>query len=51
MTYGLGRGLERSDRPVVDQVARGAAAGNYRFAAVVTGIVNSQAFRMRTRAE
>jgi hypothetical protein len=51
MTYGLGRGLERSDRSVVDQIARGAAGENYRFAAVVTGIVNSQAFRMRSRPE
>ena len=51
MTYGLGRGLERADRPVVDQIARGAAGDDYRFAAVVTGIVHSQAFQMRTRAE
>ncbi|HEY6509498.1 MAG TPA: DUF1592 domain-containing protein, partial [Vicinamibacterales bacterium] len=51
MTYGLGRGLERSDRPVVDQIARSAAGENYRFAAVVTGIVNSQAFQMRSRSE
>ena len=43
--------MDSSDRTVVDQITRGAAGENYRFAAVVTGIVNSQAFRMRRRAE
>jgi hypothetical protein len=47
MTYALGRGLERGDRPVVDQITREAARDDYRFASIVSGIVNSRAFRMR----
>jgi uncharacterized protein DUF1592/uncharacterized protein DUF1588/uncharacterized protein DUF1587/uncharacterized protein DUF1585/uncharacterized protein DUF1595/cbb3-type cytochrome c oxidase subunit III len=50
MTYGLGRGLERGDRPVIDQITRDAAAENYAFASVVSGIVKSPAFGMRMRA-
>ena len=51
MTYGLGRGLERSDRPVIDEIARDAAGDDYKFAAIVTGIVKRPAFRMRTRVQ
>jgi Protein of unknown function (DUF1592)/Protein of unknown function (DUF1588)/Protein of unknown function (DUF1585)/Protein of unknown function (DUF1595) len=47
MTYALGRGLERADRPVVDQITRDAAANDYRFVPLVTSIVNSRPFRMR----
>ncbi len=50
LTYALGRGLERTDRPVVELIAREAAHSEYRFAPLVTGIVNSRPFRMRTRA-
>ena len=50
MTYGLGRGLERTDRSLVDQITRDADSDDYRFAAVVTGIVKSPAFRMRNRS-
>ena len=49
MTYALGRGLERVDRPVVDQIARDVARDGYRFASIVTGIVNSRPFRMRSK--
>ena len=47
MTYALGRGLERGDRPVVDQITRDAARDSYKFVPLVEGIVNSRPFRMR----
>ena len=47
MTYGLGRGIEASDMPLVRAIASGAAAQNYRFSAVVIGIVNSAPFTMK----
>jgi hypothetical protein len=49
MTYALGRGLERVDRSVVDRIGRDAARDDYRFTSIVTGIVNSRPFRMRSR--
>ena len=47
MTYGLGRGLEYYDMPVVRAIARDAAKKNYRFSAIVAGIVNSTPFRQK----
>jgi hypothetical protein len=47
LTYALGRGLERSDRAVVEQISREAAADNYRFVNLVHQIVNSRPFRLR----
>ena len=47
MTYGLGRGLEYYDMPVVRDVARDAAKKNYRFSAIVAGIVSSSPFRQK----
>ena len=49
MTYALGRGLERVDRPVLDQIGRASARDGHRFASIVTGIVNSRPFRMRSK--
>jgi len=51
MTYALGRGLEPSDMPVVRQIVRRAAREQYRFSALVEGIVASAPFRMRVRPE
>jgi len=47
MMYALGRELEYYDMPQVRAVVRGAAAEDYRFAAIVAGIVRSDAFRMQ----
>jgi len=47
LTYGLGRGLEHYDMPVVRVIARGAAAQSYRFSSLVMGIVTSTPFQMR----
>jgi len=45
MMYALNRELEYYDMPQVRQIVRDAAAKNYTFAALVTGIVNSDSFR------
>jgi hypothetical protein len=47
LTYALGRGLERSDRPAVQLIARRAAADDYRFVSLISGIVKSAPFQMR----
>jgi len=47
MTYGLGRGIELDDRPLVRGVAREAAARDYRWSAIVLGIVRSAPFQMK----
>jgi hypothetical protein len=47
MTYGLGRGVEHRDKPIVRAVTRDAAAQNYRFSSIVLGIVNSAPFQMK----
>jgi hypothetical protein len=44
MTYALGRGLEAHDMPTVRAIVRDAAAHDYRFSSIVTGIVKSDAF-------
>jgi cytochrome c5 len=47
LTYALGRGLEYYDMPVVRGIVREAAKSNYRFSALVMGIVQSPSFEMR----
>jgi hypothetical protein len=47
LTYALGRGLTASDMPAVRTIARDAQRENYRFSAVVLGIVRSVPFQMR----
>lgn len=49
MTYGLGRGVEYFDHPVVDEIVRAAARGGYRFSTIVTGIVKSYPFMNRQK--
>jgi cytochrome c551/c552 len=48
MTYGLGRGMESTDMPVIRGIASSSAAQNYRFSSVVLGIVKSVPFQMKT---
>jgi hypothetical protein len=50
LTYALGRGLERYDKPIVRGISRTVAQRGYRFSAMVEAIVDSLPFRMR-RAE
>jgi hypothetical protein len=47
MTYALGRRLEYYDRPMIRAIVRDAAAQNYRWSALVVGIVKSPAFLLR----
>ena len=47
--YALGRTLEPHDQPMVRRVVRNAADENYRWSALVLGIVKSPTFLMRTR--
>jgi len=47
LTYALGRGLEASDAPAVRQIKREAGADDYRFDALIEGIVRSVPFQMR----
>jgi len=50
-TYALGRGLEAADAPAVRRIKRDAARANYRFGAIVQGIVTSTPFQMRMALE
>jgi hypothetical protein len=47
MTYALGRSLDYRDMPTVRRIVRQAAASNYRFKAIVLGVITSDAFRKR----
>jgi hypothetical protein len=47
LTYGLGRTLDYYDMPAVRRIVREAAADDYRFSAIVRGVVESQQFRER----
>ena len=51
LSYALGRGLAHADRPTVRAVVREAAADDYRWSALVAGVVKSPAFLMRNAAE
>jgi hypothetical protein len=45
MTYGLGRLVEHEDMPRVRAIVREARAQDFRFSALVRGVVHSDAFR------
>ena len=47
MTSALGRGIEPCDAPAVRKIVCDARADNYRFSAILNGIVNSTPMRMR----
>ncbi len=51
LTYALGRGLEYYDMPVVRQIAHDAASQNYKFSAIVLGIVKSTPFQKKKKSE
>ena len=46
MTYALGRRVEYYDQPVIRRIVREAAELDYRWSAIVLGIVRSEPFRM-----
>jgi hypothetical protein len=51
LTYALGRGLEHYDAPSVRSILREAAPADYRWSALVLGVVKSTPFQMRRSVE
>ena len=49
LIYGLGRGVDESDMPLVRSIVRQSAATDYRFSSLVLGIVKSQQFQMNRK--
>ena len=47
VTYALGRGLEHYDMPAVRRIVNDAAQNDFRFQAIIAGIVDSYPFRYR----
>jgi hypothetical protein len=50
LTYALGRHVDHRDQPAIRTIVRDAAARDYRWSAIVLGIVNSPPFQMRKTA-
>jgi len=51
LTYALGQGVEYGDMPVVRSIVHAAEHDQYRFSAVVLGIVKSAPFQMNRKPE
>jgi mono/diheme cytochrome c family protein len=51
MIYGLGRGLQHYDMPVVRDIVRQTAKQDYRFSSLVMAIVTSPPFQMRVAGD
>ena len=49
LTYAAGRGMEYYDAPAVRRIVRAAAEDDYRFSALVDGVVTSDVFRMKLK--
>ena len=47
LTYAIGRGVEYYDAPVVRAIVRDAAPHDYRWSALISGVVTSAPFQMR----
>ena len=47
MMYALNREIEYYDMPQVRQIVRSSATQNYTLASIITGVVNSDAFRLQ----
>jgi hypothetical protein len=50
LSYAIGRGTESADLPAVRKIVRETAAQDYRWSAIITGIVRSAPFSMSTSA-
>jgi hypothetical protein len=50
LAYALGREIDYYDMPVVRTIVRGAAPSEYRWSAIILGIVQSMPFQMRQSA-
>jgi hypothetical protein len=51
LTYGLGRGVEAEDMPLVRRIARDAARNGNKFSALVMGVVKSEPFRKNMKMQ
>jgi hypothetical protein len=51
LTYALGRGVEYQDMPVVRGIVHDIERDNYRFSALIDGIVKSEPFQMNRKPE
>jgi hypothetical protein len=51
MTYGLGRGVEYRDMPLVRSISHDVIKNNGRFSSMVLGIVKSRPFQMNIKGE
>ena len=49
LTFGLGRSVTANDAPAIRQIVSRARDNDFRFSAIVTGIVSSPSFRMRNK--
>jgi hypothetical protein len=50
LTFGLGRRVDYRDQPAVRAIVREAATRDYRWSAIISALVKSTPFRMRTTA-
>jgi hypothetical protein len=50
LTYAMGRGVEDADMPMVRSITKSAAEKDYRFSAMILGVVQSQGFQMNMKA-
>jgi hypothetical protein len=49
LTYAIGRGVEHEDMPLVRSITRNAAEDDYRFSALLIGVIESPAFTMNVK--
>ena len=50
LTYAIGRGLDYNDLPLVRSLTHNAAKDNYKFSALIMGVVQSPAFTMNMKS-
>jgi hypothetical protein len=50
LTYAIGRGLEYEDMPMVRSITRQASEADYRFSAMLMGVIESPAFTMNLKS-
>jgi len=50
MTFGLGRGVEYYDMPVIRSIVRDSEKNNYKFSSLVMGIIKSAPFQTRIKS-
>ena len=49
MTFGIGRGVEYYDMPVIRSIVKDSEKSNYKFSSLVMGIVKSAPFQTRVK--